>query len=116
MDDTQLDRAFAALSDPTRRDIVARLCDGDATVGEVAAPYAMSVQAVSKHLTVLEEAGLLRRTTVGRQRRCSVEPAALAALTGWIDRHRRMLERRFRSLDLLLARTAPDPPHEEEPS
>ncbi|WZH53040.1 MAG: metalloregulator ArsR/SmtB family transcription factor [Nocardioides alkalitolerans] len=112
MDDAQLDQAFAALSDPTRRDIVARLCDGDATVTEVAAPYAMSIQAVSKHLAVLEEAGLVRRTPVGRQRRCSVEPAALGAMTTWLDRHRRLVERRFRSLDLLLARTAP----EEDPS
>ncbi|MDT9595184.1 metalloregulator ArsR/SmtB family transcription factor [Nocardioides zeae] len=110
MDDGVLDRAFAALADPTRRDIVARLCDGDATVNEVAAPYAMSLQAVSKHLAVLERAGLVRRTSVGRQRRCSVETATLDALTTWLDRHRRAVESRYRSLDLLLARTGSEQP------
>ena len=70
----QLSRVFAALADPTRRDMVARLTDGDATVGELAAPYAVSVQAVSKHLKVLEEAGLVTRAARLSVVRCTWKP------------------------------------------
>lgn len=97
-----LDHVFGALADPTRRDLVARLTDGDATVTELAAPYAVSVQAVSKHLKVLEQAGLVSR---GAERRSPVhlEAEVLDLMTGWIERYRRRAEARFQRLDALLA-------------
>src|SRR6187200_1114753 len=88
----QLSRVFAALADPTRRDMVARLTDGDATVGDLAAPYAVSIQAVSKHLKVLEEAGLVTRSRDAQRRPVHLEAAALERLTEWIDRHRLVAE------------------------
>ena len=99
----QLSRLFAALADPTRRDIVARLAVGDATVGQLAAPYEVSVQAVSKHLKVLEEAGLVRRSRDAQRRPVHLDAAALERLTSWIDRYRLDAERNYRRLDHLLA-------------
>lgn len=103
--EVQLTRVFAALADPTRRDLVARLTVGDATVGQLAAPYAMSVQAVSKHLKVLEEAGLVSRDAGAANRRAPVhlEAQVLDLMTAWIDRYRRQAEERFARLDRLLA-------------
>jgi DNA-binding transcriptional ArsR family regulator len=83
-----LDSVFGALADPTRRAILARLAQGEATVGELAAPFDMSLPAISKHLTVLEQAGLLRRERDGRTRRCHLEAAALARATGWLEQYR----------------------------
>jgi DNA-binding transcriptional ArsR family regulator len=83
-----LDGVFAALSDPTRRAIVVRLGQGEATVGELAAPFAMSLPAVSKHLTVLERAGLVRRERRGRHQLCRLRTRNLTAAAGWLDRHR----------------------------
>jgi DNA-binding transcriptional ArsR family regulator len=97
-----LDRAFAALADPVRRAIVARLSRGPVSVGELAEPFAMSLQAVSKHIAVLEAAGLVTRSRDGQRRPVHLEAAALERLTAWIDRYRLEAERRFRDLDALL--------------
>lgn len=99
-----LSRVFAALADPTRRDMVARLAVGDATVSELAAPYAVSVQAVSKHIKVLEEAGLVSRTRDAQRRPCRLEPGVLDLMTKWIERYRREAEDRYQRLDEVLAR------------
>jgi DNA-binding transcriptional ArsR family regulator len=101
--DDQLSRAFAALADPTRRDRVARLTDGDATVGDLAAPYAVSIQAVSKHLKVLEGAGLVTRSRDAQRRPVHLEAEVLDLMTGWIERYRRRAEERFGRLDALLS-------------
>jgi DNA-binding transcriptional ArsR family regulator len=108
-DSTQLlDRAFAALADPTRRDLVARLSVSDATVGELAEPYEMSFQAVSKHVKVLEEAGLVTRSRDAQRRPVHLNREAFDLMTQWIERYRREAEERYRRLDALLARTAQD--------
>ena len=100
----QLSRAFQALADPTRRDMVARLAaDGDATVGELAAPYDVSVQMVSKHLKVLEEAGLVSRSRDAQRRPVHLEAEVFDLMTKWIERYRREAEERFRRLDEVLA-------------
>lgn len=101
MNDERLDRLFAALADPVRRDIVARLASGDATVGQLAQPYAMSVQAVSKHLRVLREAGLVSR---GQEHRSPVhlEAELLDLMSGWTERYRRRAEERYQRLDAVL--------------
>lgn len=98
-----LSRVFAALADPTRRDMVARLTVGDATVGDLAAPYAVSVQAVSKHLKVLEEAGLVSRSREAQRRPVHVEAEVFDLMTAWIERYRRQAEERYRRLDTVLA-------------
>ncbi len=100
----QLSRVFAALADPTRRDIVARLATRDATVGELAEPYNVSVQAVSKHLRVLEDSGLVSRTREAQRRPCHLEAEVFQLMTKWIERYRQEAEERFRRLDALLAR------------
>lgn len=99
----RLSRAFAALSDPTRRDLVVRLTDADATVGELAAPYRMSLQAVSKHLHVLEEAGLVSRRREAQRRPVHLEADVLELMTAWIERYRQQAEQRFARLDVVLA-------------
>lgn len=111
--DDRLDRAFLALADPVRRGIVARLSRGPATVNELAEPFSISKQAVSKHIQVLEHAGLVTRTRDAQRRPVHLDPAALEALTAWIDRYRLIHEQRFRSLDALLATdTSRDAPSE----
>ena len=114
----QLSRVFAALADPTRRDIVARLAVGDASVGQLAEPYAMSVQAVSKHLKVLEEAGLVtRHGGTGHRRPVHLEADLLGLLTGWLERYQREAERRYQRLDAVLAALEDiDPSSEGAPS
>jgi DNA-binding transcriptional ArsR family regulator len=99
----QLSRSFAALSDPTRRDMVARLTDGDATVGELAAPYPVSLQAVSKHLKVLEAAGLVTRSRDAQRRPVHLEAEVFDLMTKWIERYRQRAEERFGRLDAVLA-------------
>ena len=100
----QLSRAFQALADPTRRDLVARLAaGGDATVGELAAPYDVSVQAVSKHLKVLEDAGLVSRSRDAQRRPVHLEAEVFDLMTTWIERYRREAEERYRRLDAVLA-------------
>ena len=100
--EAQLDRAFLALADPARRRIIARLSRGPATVNELAEPFAMTKQGVSKHIQVLEAAGLITRTRDGQRRPCHLDPAALEALTAWIDTYRLVAERQFRRLDVVL--------------
>ncbi len=99
----ELSRVFAALSDPTRRDLVARLTDGDATVGDLAAPYDVSLQAVSKHLKVLEEAGLVSRSRDAQRRPVHLEAEVFDLMTAWIERYRRRAEERYQRLDDVLA-------------
>src|SRR5512146_1053818 len=94
-----LSRVFAALADPTRRDMVARLADSDATVGQLAEPYQMTLQAVYKHLRVLEDAGLVSRPRGPQPRPVRLEVQALDLLDVWIERHRRRIEQRHRRLD-----------------
>jgi DNA-binding transcriptional ArsR family regulator len=102
----KLSRMFAALADPTRRDLVARLAVADATLTELAAAYDVSVQAVSKHLKVLEESGLVRRTKDAQRRPCHLDAEVLDLMTGWIERRRREAEERYQRLDVLLDRMA----------
>src|SRR3954464_12895815 len=99
----QLSRVFAALAEPTRRDMVARLTEADATVGELAAPYAVSLQAVSKHLKVLEEAGLGTRSRDAQRRPVPLEAEVFDLMTKWIERYRRRAEERYQRLDAVLA-------------
>jgi DNA-binding transcriptional ArsR family regulator len=106
-----LSRVFAALSDPTRRDMVARLADGDATVNELAAPYDVTVQAVSKHLKVLADAGLVTRSRDAQRRPVHLEAEVFDLMTKWIERYRRQAEERYRRLDDVL-RSMPDDDHE----
>lgn len=104
----QLSRVFAALADPTRRDMVARLAVADATVNELAEPFAMSLQAVSKHLRVLEDAGLVSRSREAQRRPAHLEAEVLDMMTAWIERYRRQAEERFSRLDALLAELPDD--------
>ena len=94
-----LSQVFSALADPTRRDLVARLTDGDATVGQLAAPYPVSVQAISKHLKVLERSGLITRRRQAQFRPCHLERHALDAAVDWIEANRRLWTERFDKLD-----------------
>ena len=104
MTEDRLSRVFAALADPTRRDMVARLSVVDATVGELAAPYDVTVQAVSKHLKVLEDAGLVSRSREAQRRPVHLEAEVFELMTKWIERYQRQAEERFQRLDALLAR------------
>ena len=101
-DETGLDRAFLALADPIRRAIVARLSRGPATVNELAEPFDITKQAVSKHIAVLEQAGLVTRSRDAQRRPVHLDAAALERLTSWIDRYRLDAERHYRRLDALL--------------
>lgn len=103
MPDKQLSRVFAALADPTRRDMVARLAVGDATVGELAGPYDVSVQAVSKHIKVLTDAGLVSQSKDAQRRPCHLEAEVFDLMTTWIDRYRRQAQERYERLDAVLA-------------
>jgi len=97
-----LDATFAALADPTRRAILARLADGDATVTELAAPFAMSQPAVSKHLKVLERAGLISRGRDAQRRPCRLEAHRLKAAVDWLEDYRQYWEESYGRLDALL--------------
>jgi DNA-binding transcriptional ArsR family regulator len=103
VDDDQLSRVFAALADPTRRGIVARLAVGDATVGELAEPYDVSVQAVSKHIKVLTDAGLVSQSRDAQRRPCHLEAEVFDLMTKWIERYRRQAQERYERLDAVLA-------------
>ena len=104
----QLSRVFAALADPTRRDMVARLTEADHTVNDLAAPYDVSLQAVSKHVKVLEDAGLVTRTREAQRRPVHLEAEVFDLMTRWIERYRRQAEERFSRLDAVLARMQDD--------
>jgi len=99
VEDCQLNAVFSALADPTRRAIVRRLASGEATVGELAQPFTMSFQAVSKHLHVLEQAGLVNRSRRAQQRPCRLRPEALAYASGWLGDYRSLWETSFDRLD-----------------
>jgi len=114
-----LSRVFSALADPTRRDMVARLAVADATVNELAQPYDVTVQAVSKHLKVLGNAGLVSRSQDAQRRPVHLEAEVLDLMTKWIERYRRQAQERYRRLDDLL-QTMPDdleptPPQPHQP-
>ena len=115
-----LSLVFSALADPTRRDIVARLAVADATVNELAEPYDVSVQAVSRHLRVLGDAGLVSRTREAQHRPVHLEAGVFDLMTTWIERYRRQAEGRYRRLDDLLLSmpddVAPTPPPAAIPS
>ncbi len=98
----RLDRTFAALSDGTRRAILGRLCHGTLTVSEIAEPFDISLAAVSKHLRVLERAGLIEREVRGREHRCSLAPAPLQEASQWTERYRAFWEGRLDALARLL--------------
>lgn len=105
----QLDATFAALADPTRRAILARLATGEASVAELAEPFAMSQPAVSKHLKVLERAGLIRRGRDAQRRPAALEPEALKAAHAWIERYRALWEGTYQRLDALLTELQAQP-------
>lgn len=98
----RLDATFAALADPTRRAILARLSSGEASVSELAEPFAMSQPAISKHLKVLERAGLISRGRDAQRRPRKLEAKPLAEATAWLERYRQVLEGNFQRLDALL--------------
>jgi DNA-binding transcriptional ArsR family regulator len=97
-----LDATFGALADPTRRAILTRLASGEASVTELARPFAMSQPAISKHLKVLERAGLIRRGRDAQRRPRRLEPRRIAEATEWLERYRRLWEGNYRRLDALL--------------
>lgn len=109
----QLDATFFALSDPTRRAILARLAEGEASVTELAAPFDMSQPAISRHLKVLERAGLVSVGHDAQRRPRRLEPAPLAVATEWLERYRRSWEESFQRLDALLEELKGAPPSTE---
>ncbi len=106
----RLDATFAALADPTRRAILARLAQGEASVAELAEPFAMSQPAISKHLKVLENAGLISSARAAQRRPRKIEAAPLAEANAWIEEYRQLWERRFTALDELLGQLQAKPP------
>lgn len=102
MQSAQLDATFAALADPTRRAILSRLALGEASVMELAEPFAISQPAISKHIKVLERAGLISRGRDAQRRPCRIDARALAAADDWLERYRRLWEENYRRLDDLL--------------
>jgi DNA-binding transcriptional ArsR family regulator len=98
-----LTRTFAALADPTRRALLSRLSAGEATVNQLAEPFALTQQAISKHIKVLERAGLVSRSRAAQARPCRLEPAAFEAAADWIGRHQRTWQERYDRLDEHLA-------------
>ena len=103
MEEDHLSRVFAALADPTRRDIVARLAVSDATVGQLADPYDVSIQAVSKHIKVLADAGLVSQTKDAQRRPCHLEAEVFDLMIKWIERYREQAQERYERLDGVLA-------------
>jgi len=96
---TNLDRAFSALSDPTRRAIISRLCDGPRTVGELSEPFDLALPSLLKHVRVLEECGLISSEKTGRVRTCTIKPEALLATEAWIHQHVAAWEKRLDRLE-----------------
>ena len=103
MQDDQLSLTFAALADPTRRGILARLAEGEATVNQLAEPFALKLPSVSKHLKVLQRAGLVTQGRKAQWRPCRIEPAPLKDVADWVERYRRMWDARYEQLDAYLA-------------
>src|SRR5688500_11379274 len=110
MAQSQLSRVFAALADPTRRDMAARLATCDATVGELAEPYDVSIQAVSKHIKVLTDAGLVSQSRDAQRRPCHLEAEVFDLMTKWIERYRQQAQERYERLDAVLAELQSDRP------
>lgn len=113
----RLDTTFAALADPTRRAILARLALGEASVMELAEPFAMTQPAISKHLKVLERSGLISRGRDGQRRPCRLEAQPLAEATEWLEAYRRFWEARYQRLDALLEemlQTKPDTSNDKD--
>jgi DNA-binding transcriptional ArsR family regulator len=108
----RLDVTFAALADPTRRAILSQLASGDATVSELAAPFSMTLPAISKHLKVLEASGLISKSRNAQFRPCHLERAALDGASDWIEEHRRLWTERFDKLDRHLEEIQRDKPGE----
>jgi len=104
----QIDRTFAALADPTRRGVLEHLGRGSATITELAAPFAISLTGMKKHVAVLEDAGLVTTEKVGRARRCSLGPRRLDDVQEWVDFYRRMLDEHLDRFGALLERTKGD--------
>ena len=98
-----LTAAFSALADPTRRAILARLASGEATVNELAEPFAISLPAISRHLKVLEQAGLISRGRDAQWRPCRIETAALQRVDGWVGNYRKLWDGKFDRMDAYLA-------------
>ena len=111
VEDQVLDRAYGALADPTRRLLLETLRKGDARISDLAAPLPMTFAGVSRHIGVLEAAGVVTRRREGKTRPVHLEPAALASSADWLEAHRRRLETKYRRLDALLA----TPPKTKEP-
>ncbi len=109
----ELTATFAALADPTRRAILSRLSAGEATVNQLAEPFALTQQAISKHIKVLERAGLISRSRAAQARPCRIEPARFEAAADWIDRHRQLWHERYNRLDEHLAALQAADPGEE---
>src|SRR5882724_4609369 len=110
----EVSRIFAALADPTRRDMVTRLAAGDATVNQLAEPYQMTLQAVYKHLKVLEDAGVVSRPPGPQPRPVRLEAKVFDLMDKWIERYRREAEERYRRLDAVLARMNDETPNDTE--
>jgi len=106
---SQIDRTFSALADPTRRQLLERLGRGSASISELAEPYEISLTGMKKHVSVLEDAGLVSTEKVGRVRRCSLGPRRLEDVEAWIGMYRRMLEERLDRFEELLENTKGDP-------
>lgn len=114
MDPDPLSQVFAALADPTRRAILARLADGEASVNELAAPFTISLPAISKHLKVLEKAGLIERTRTAQWRPCRLQAAPLKDAANWIDHYKRYWEESFDRLGEYLKELQQQPPQDKE--
>ena len=110
MADHQLDAMFSALADPTRRAMLSRLAKGEATVNELAAPFALSQPAISKHIKVLERAGLITRTHVAQTRPCRLDAKRMKVIASWVNAFRHLWEDSFDRLDAYLASAAPQSP------
>jgi DNA-binding transcriptional ArsR family regulator len=110
----RLSMIFAALADPTRRAILARLADGDATVSELAEPFSISLPAISRHLKVLEQAGLISRSRSAQWRSSSLEPGALKEATEWMERYRRFWDASFDRLDAHLKKVMQEQEQDNE--
>jgi DNA-binding transcriptional ArsR family regulator len=106
----ELSATFAALADPTRRAMLTRLSAGEATVNQLAEPFALTQQAISKHIKVLERAGLISRSRSAQSRPCRIEPAQFEIVADWIGRHRKLWQERYDRLDAHLAALQADRP------
>ena len=114
-DEQRLDETFAALANPTRRAILARLAEGEASVNELAAPFALTLPAVSKHIKVLEQAGLVRRSRRAQFRPCTLDPRGIEQVADWAEQYRPVWEDRFDRMDHYLRQLQPDDPDPDDP-